>query len=509
MQKQVVLVATTFLGLGCVPCFSYQVWMGTHLMESSVAENLDDWALTASLLDGININRAPDDTNPASNTEWQTIIGQVNHVGTTMVEIARPEVSRNPNIVDDDLIPSLSQEIDQKLQGARNFGYEIDHIMIYDERIDGTLFEWTQTEIEHLRDQLDAKGQQDIGLIWRSTNNAQRNRNFSALTIIDHALIEASADSLLNNTNNQITLLNWLWTNPATINKNVILQIPRSNNSMTQYASTRRVAVMLGDEIGYENGLQSDRLVFLPVTYDDNVDYLPETTAGGTSYRNTITSLALSLTEQRPLFEGRNGIPTNADADSFVRELPQSLFSGAADGSLRSSKSTGEVSGEGLGFVINSEELNVGQSGSSPTYDRAAVMVFQLPDLGSIDSPFQTASFQGFLTQTVTSEGIGGDLYGIARRDAAEILNSDYYGQTDTPDPSAVLLQDDLLVEDMATVRACPDIGHGQRQSGRFLERAVRGWRGDWRLRVLAVERRRRHHPAVEPPFRRRQRRRP
>jgi hypothetical protein len=135
----------------------------------------------------------------------------------------------------------------------------------------------------------------------------------------------------------------------------------------------------------------------------------------------------------------------------LVSGRSEALFSNAADGSLRSSKSTGEVSGEGLGFVINSEELNVGQSGSSPTYDRAAVMVFQLPDLGSIDSPFQTASFQGFLTQTVTSEGIGGDLYGIARRDAAEILNSDYYGQTDTPDPSAVLLQDDLLVEDMAT----------------------------------------------------------
>ena len=127
-----------------------------------------------------------------------------------------------------------------------------------------------------------------------------------------------------------------------------------------------------------------------------------------------------------------------------------SLFSGAPDGSLRRHKGTGAVDGEGVAFVINDNELNVGQSGSAP-YDRAAVMVFQLPDLGNIADPFQTASFQGYLTQnTVTSGGIGGDLYGIARRDAPEILNSDYYGRTDVPDPNAVLLQDDFLVEDMA-----------------------------------------------------------
>ena len=218
---------------------------------------------------------------------------------------------------------------------------------------------------------------------------------------------------------------------------------------MTQYASTRRVAVKLGQELGFENGMQSDRLVFLPVTYDDNYAYLPETTSNGASYTDSLTSLALSLIEQRPLFEGRSGIPTNALADSFVRELPQSLFSGAPDGSLRRHKGTGVVDGQGLGFIVNSEELNVGQSGTAP-FDRAAVMVFQLPDLGAIDDPFQTASFQGYLTQTVTSGGVGGDLYGIARRDAPDILNSDYYGGTDTEDPNAVRLQDDLLVEDMA-----------------------------------------------------------
>ncbi|WP_145284451.1 hypothetical protein [Pirellulimonas nuda] len=322
--------------------------------------------------------------------------------------------------------------------------------MFHDTRVDDNLYSWTQTEAQHMREWLDTNGHEDINLIWNARNNSQANRDWAANPLVDHVLIEGSAGDFLTNANSKTTLLNWLWTSPNTVGKDVILQIPRSENAMTQYAATRRVAVKLGQELGFENGVQSERLVFLPVTYDDNYAYLPETTSNGASYTNSLSSLALSLLEQRPLFEGRSGVPTNALADSFVRELPLSLLSSVPDGSLRSDKTTGEVSGQGLGFVINSDELNVGQSGSNPAYDRAAVMVFQLPDLGSIENPFQTASFQGFLTQTVTSGSVGGDLYGIARRVAPDILNSDYYGQTDAPDPNAVLLQDDLLVEDMA-----------------------------------------------------------
>ena len=325
-SKQALLVASLIAGLSSAPSRAYEVWMGTHLMQSTTASNLADWDLTASLLDGVNINRAPHDTFPASNSDWQTILGQFSHVQNTMTEIARSEVSKNPLTVDEAAYSAIAAELQQKFQGANNFNYEIDHLMIYDERgtYQGTeyLYSWTETEAQYMRDWLDTNGHQDVSMIWNARNNSQANRDWSESSLIDHVLIEASADALLNNANNQITLLNWLWTNPATASKDVILQIPRSNNLMTQYASTRRVAVMLGDEIGYETGLQSDRLVFLPVTYNDNYEYLPETTSNGTSYTNSLTSLALSLLEQRSLFEGRLGTPTNADADSFARKLP-------------------------------------------------------------------------------------------------------------------------------------------------------------------------------------------
>lgn len=433
MKKKICFGVISCFSIWAFPSQAYEVWMGTHLMESSVATNLQDWEMVASKLDGVNINRAPHDTNPASNPQWQTIIQQVNHVGTTIVEIARPEVSRNPNIIDDDLIPNLSQEINQKLQGARNYGYEIDHIMIYDERIDGTLFEWTQTEIQHLRDQLDAKGQQDIGLIWRSTNNAQRNRNFSALPIIDHALIEASADRFINNRFNVTTLLKWLWTNPATAHKDVILQIPRSENSMSQYAATRRVAVTLGEEIGYENGLQSDRLVFLPVTYNDNYNYLPETTSNGTSYTNSLTSTALSLIEQRPLFEGRTGIPTNADADSFVRDFMEpppgdysTLIAGwetwnevasdtwnATQVSGVVAQATGSPEAGGVFFNFNNATVENGAS-SDGQYGSLGPAVANTSVAAPSDAVALSNGFDGFIDFTLTdTTGVAIELTGF------------------------------------------------------------------------------------------------
>lgn len=174
-----------------------------------------------------------------------------------------------------------------------------------------------------------------------------------------------------------------------------------------------------------------------------------------------------------------SGTPLHVREYSTTTPTVHTLLSNPTDGALRSRKMTGEVSGEGLGFVINSGELNVGQSGAgADPFDRAAVMVFQLPDLGSIEDPFQVARFQGHLTQTVISESIGGDLYGIARRDAPKILNSDYFGGSDTADPEAELLQDDLLVPDMATDESFITSGLGGANLVAFLNEQYAGGAG-------------------------------
>ena len=163
--------------------------------------------------------------------------------------------------------------------------------------------------------------------------------------------------------------------------------------------------------------------------------------------------------------------------DNVAVTATTAMVSQPTDGSLRLNKNSLAVDGEGLGFIINSGGLDNGQTGTAP-YDRAAVMVFQLPNLGAIDAPFQSASFRAYVTQTVTSGNVGGDLYGIGRRETPEILNSDYYGLTNTPDPDAFLLENDFLVQNMAINASVLSSEMGNQSLVDFLNEQYAGGQG-------------------------------
>lgn len=311
---------------------AYEVWMGTHLMRSSDANDLSSWSTTASQLDGFNVNRAPHDTDPASNIEYRTIFAQFTNAQSAITEFARSQATRDPEKTDELAFPSIATRLEEIFSLESNYGYELTAIMFYDERgtFQGTeyLYEWTEIEIQYLRDWLDTNGHTDVELKWNVRNNSVRNQQLAAHPLVDSVEIEASTTALLANTNNQMTFFEWFWNNPVTDEKQIALQIPRvlPGDSLNQFKGTRRVAKLIGDTIGYgEDGIRSDRLVFLPVTYNDNFDYLPETVSGGAAYTNTLTSIALSLIEQRSLFEGRVRVPTNADADSTARHSPPTV----------------------------------------------------------------------------------------------------------------------------------------------------------------------------------------
>jgi len=303
---------------------AYEVWMGTHLMRSADANDLSSWSMTASQLDGFNVNRAPHDTDPASNAEYRKIFAQFTNADQAITEFARSQATRNPANTDELAFPSIAQRLEEIFSLESNFGYELTAIMFYDER--GTyqgneyLYEWTEIEIQYLRDWLDTNGHSDIELKWNVRNNSVRNRQLAANPLVDSVEIEASTTALLNNTNNQITFFSWYWNNPATVNKPIALQIPRTLDGLNQIKGTREVAQMIGGIIGYgDDGMRSDRLIFLPVTYNDNYDYLPETVSAGSAYTNSLSSIALSLLEQRSLFEGRVRAPAVVDAHDLTR----------------------------------------------------------------------------------------------------------------------------------------------------------------------------------------------
>lgn len=89
-------------------------------------------------------------------------------------------------------------------------------------------------------------------------------------------------------------------------------------------------------------------------------------------------------------------------------------------------------------------------SSGSPAHDRSAVLVFQLPNLGAVPSPF-TSSLLRFHLSSKTGTPPNADLYGLGRRASATVLASDYYGQTATADPAdATLIQKNILTSSTA-----------------------------------------------------------
>ena len=329
IKKRIVWLATAIF---CVATtHAYEVWMGTHLSTSAQANDLPSWSMAAARLEGFNVNRAPHDTDPASNNDYRTIFAQFTNAQNTMTEFARSQATRNPANIDELAFPSIAERLEEIFSIENSFGYDLSILMFYDERgtYQGTeyLYEWTNTEIQYLRDWLDTNGHADVELMWNVRNNSVRNQQLAANPLVDSVEIEASTTALLANTNNQITFFNWFWTNTATANKRIALQIPRTLDSLNQFKGTRRVAQLIGGHIGYgDDGMRSDRLIFLPVTYNDNFPTIPETVNNGAAYTNSLASICLSLIEQRELFEGRlASLPTVADADSTVRTVPPTM----------------------------------------------------------------------------------------------------------------------------------------------------------------------------------------
>lgn len=352
-------------------------------MRSTDAANLADWSLTASQLDGLNINRAPNVTDPSSNSDWRTIFAQFTNSREALHGLARSEATRDPSKVNELAFPAIANRLEEIFGFESTFGYDVSIIMFYDERGSflGTenLYIWTDIEIQYMRDWLDTNGHADVELKWNVRNNAPRNRQLSEHPLVDAVEIEASTTALLGNINNQITFFRWFWTATATRNKEISLQMPRTlpGDPLDQYEGTRRVAKMIGDIIGYgEDGMRSDRLIFLPVTYNDNYLYRPETVSNGTSYTNTLTSIALSLIEQRSLFEGRlSQLPTNALADSKVRTIPP-VISAIADRTTNENTQTPAIAFTVTDGDTASTALTVTATSSNPVLTPTSGIVF-------------------------------------------------------------------------------------------------------------------------------------
>jgi hypothetical protein len=118
-----------------------------------------------------------------------------------------------------------------------------------------------------------------------------------------------------------------------------------------------------------------------------------------------------------------------------------------ADGVIRGPSPGPTQDANGIDVVTTTGyTLRVGSNGSdNANKGRAAVYVFQLPDLGAIADPFTSASLSFGLKSIVSGSSREADLYGLGRRAAVGVAATDYYIGDDADTTDATLIQQDIM----------------------------------------------------------------
>ena len=318
--------------------------MGTSCTPANAAVHPETWSRTAALVTGLNINMAAcqptigtpcyGETSP-SDAQWKTILAAMPARNNGFKPIARSNF-RVPNPdgtfsgVHADT--TIEQVIDGLFADAATFGYSFGNIMFYGNAHNGVSYTWTQAEVQEMRNYLDSNGHSNIGLLWDARSNSAGDRAWCSNSLVTGVLLEAGPNLWFTNAGGRQSLLPWLWTDPSVANKKLIFQIPPVDDpygvtsGVTDYMAIRRLIQWLGTSLMDFNFMRSSRVVFMPVTYNGpTMTFYPET-ASASSYLNSMTSVTLSLIEQRDLFEGRRAaMPTVADADSSYRNTPPTI----------------------------------------------------------------------------------------------------------------------------------------------------------------------------------------
>ena len=295
--------------MGCFPgqLFAYQVWTSTCKTPRIAAEELGEWDQMAKGVTGLNTNMAPGNVQPRKR-QWPAIVNAYSN-GTphTFQPWAHPESSYTDKLAEN--------VVGRAIKKSKAMGYTIEYIMIYDNRSsneDGKLIDkWTVKEVEQFRAWLDNNGHRDIKIMYNA-------RSYNSRMLLEHPAIEAalnegSTEKWASNVNGRQELLKWFVSNPKTRNKDFIFQITVHHDFDPEHPSKAYEATRLmvrsisADILGTTDFVQTDRAIFLPMTYQDypkEFPFLPETLPNGKAYGNSMTGMILSLIEQKELFSG-------------------------------------------------------------------------------------------------------------------------------------------------------------------------------------------------------------
>lgn len=321
---------------------AYDVWLGAIYMPKDSAEEIEQWQRTAQSVSGLNVNltdakRPPQDKNTVAT--WKSAIA---HYATArnnaMKPIPRTTFSYPGNdrgTIEDRLTNIFKDEV--------KFGYKIEWLMLYanklGENAELETITYSHEEMQTIRNWLDDPTNGDhstVRLVWNVRNNALVERQKAADPNIDAILMEAEPGKWYTNAGSRQTFLSWVISNPETAQKPIIFQIPLTgvDESLSPYQEVRKLIRWFSspEMLGSTDFIRRDDVIILPVVYKPTQPFYPEINAEKNRYIDSQTGLALSLIEQKALFEGRLGaLPTIEQVESFARYVAADTINSISD----------------------------------------------------------------------------------------------------------------------------------------------------------------------------------
>lgn len=389
MMKMKAAVAMFLAVFAAQVSFGYEVWFGLpYIPKGSHDEFKDQWDMVAELMEGMNTNNS-DAQRPSAekNTgaEWKAIVQCMPKAkNKAVLEFPRTHFQYDGfGGAGKDPLPDA---LVTKFKRERNLGCQIKWVMPFDNQPgeDRTLpvEEWSDQDLQDLRDWLDNNGHADVRIISNVRNNGVRARSFSEKAIVDGVSIEARAQLWFENSGSRQDYLDWALANPQVRNKSFKFQVPfGKNGSQSEFQAMRVFMRWLStDLVGNTDFIRRDDVAFMVITYGPQPDFLPETSSDGSEYENTMFSLALSLIEQRELFEGRTpgGLISEEQALSYDRVLVTPGPTAGLVAHWPLDEGSGASTADVAGFGSDASLLNGASWGSDAT--RGSHVVFDGTD---------------------------------------------------------------------------------------------------------------------------------
>ncbi len=311
--------------VGCPkPAQAYEVWMGTLGWEQGMADHPEQWARTAALVEGLNVNWAPGQKK--GNRLNKSLRAE------TVARFAKAKGHAYQVTPHGDGRISDEKEWQGSFDRAKGYGYHLEYLYTYSA---GKGKSWKPQEHELMRKWLDDNDYGDVKIAF----NGRAAEGRLERPVVQGNGIECDLTSWKENKGGRHELLRWMAdpNNPATKDEKIFIhchlnfgKASKQEDLVDAWAGARRMVRDIGRDVLNTPELQktfrSDRLVFS--FFGGNwatpeISLLPETKNDRT-YAESYTGLLLSLVEQRKMFEGATGsFPSDEQCNSFERTIPQ------------------------------------------------------------------------------------------------------------------------------------------------------------------------------------------